>query len=126
MPIQVSETSPSETPNTLSASASCSVSNFPPLFVDLSIYTSGWSIPWSGISNEYTHGDYDLRYGDVNVKWHPDPPDNRNKGVFNDGCSEFCNLSETYWWIGPNDVSARNKAFIRNQDGHDSDNGSLN
>ena len=37
MPIQVSETSPSETPNTLSASASCSVSNFPPLFIDLDI-----------------------------------------------------------------------------------------
>ncbi len=78
---------------------------------------------WGGGLLFDAFGNYDLRYGSISVKWYPDPPDNRNQGVFEDGCDEYCNLSETYWWIGPGDISARNKAFIRNQDGHASDSG---
>ena len=125
MPIQVSETSPSETPNTLDASAWCYANDYGP-YTECGAQASAWSIPWSGISNEYTYGDYDVRYGSVSVKWYPDPPDYRNKGVFNYGCSEWASHTETYWFIGSGDFSARSKAFVGNQDGHDSDNGRVN
>ena len=125
MPIQISETSPSETPNTVSADASCYADNFGP-YTECGAQAHAWSIPYSGISNEYTYGDYDTRYGDISVKWYPDPFPAQNKGVFNDGCSEWASYAETYWFIGSGDFSARSKAFVRNQDGHDSDTGRVN
>lgn len=125
MPIQVSETSPSETPNTLDADAWCYAENYGP-FTECGAQAHAWSIPYSGISNEYTYGDYDTRYGDVRVKWYPDPPPYQNKDTFEDGCSEWASHTETYWWIGSGDFSARSKAFVGNQDGHDSDTGRVN
>lgn len=124
MPIQVSETSPSETP-TVDASAVCYAENYK-LFIEAGAQASAWSIPYSTISNEYTYGDYDVRYGDVSVKWYPDPDPYQNKGVFNDGCNEWASHTQTYWFIGPGDFSARSKAFVGNQDGHDSDNARIN
>ena len=124
MPIQVSETSPSNA-NTVDASAYCYADNYGP-FTECGASASAWSIPWSNISNAYTHGDYDVRYGNIRVKWYSDPSDYRNKGVFNYGCSEYASFSQTYWFIGSGDFSARSKAFVRNQDGNDSDTGSVN
>ena len=87
---------------------------------------SVWSIPWSHIANDYTYGDYDVRYGDIRVKWYPDPPPDRKNDYFQDGCSEYVSFGQTYWFIGAGDFSARSKAFVRNQDANDSDTGRVN
>ena len=122
IPTHFVPSSPSDPANTYAADAWCYAESYD-LFIEAGAQAHAWSIPYSMISNEYTYGDYDARYGDVRVKWYPDPPPYQNKGVFNDGCSEWASHTETYWFIGTNDFSARSKAFVRNQDGHASDTG---
>lgn len=120
----IAKSSPSSA-DTYDADARCYAENYGP-YTECGAQAHAWSIPYSTIAEDYTFGDYDTRYGDVRVKWHPDPPDYRNKGVFNDGCSEWASHTDTYWFIGSGDFSARSKSFVRNQDGNDSDTGRVN
>lgn len=124
IPTHLANTSPSSA-DTYEADAWCYAINYGP-FTDCGAQAHAWSIPYSSVSNEYTYGDYNTRYGNIRVKWYSDPSDYRNEGVFNYGCSEWASFTETYWFIGSGDFSARSKAFVRNQDGNESDSGSVN